>query len=141
MAWAGPRARLAPLHGILLAFPIALFTSGVATDLAYLNTAQMQWTNFSAWLNAGGVAFGGLVLLWALVDAVRARFRGAAPLLYLGVVALMFIVGLVNAFQHSRDAWSSVGSLGLALSIVSAVLALVAGWLFHARAGVIREDL
>ncbi|MFN3537755.1 MAG: DUF2231 domain-containing protein, partial [Brevundimonas sp.] len=40
---------LHPLHAILLAFPIALFSFAVATDIAYLNTAEMQWSNFSAW--------------------------------------------------------------------------------------------
>ena len=45
-------AGLTPLHGLLLAFPVALFTGTVATDITYLNTGEMQWTNFSAWLNA-----------------------------------------------------------------------------------------
>lgn len=143
MAWAGTttRTRLAPLHGLLLAFPVALFTACVVTDIAYLNTAEMQWTNFSAWLNAGGMVFAGVVLVWALVEAGLDRGRGVGVWIYPAVLALMFVVGLFNAFHHSRDAWASVGTTGLVLSIVTALLALVAGWMFHARAGRRWEDL
>ncbi|EHN71864.1 hypothetical protein SMCF_8723, partial [Streptomyces coelicoflavus ZG0656] len=42
-----------PLHAILLCFPIALFTSALISDIAYLRTAEMQWSNFSAWLIVG----------------------------------------------------------------------------------------
>lgn len=122
---------LHPLHAILLAFPVALFTGAVATDLTYLNTAIIQWSNFSSWLIAGGLLFGGLVLLWAIIALIKPRgagLRGRA-LLYLVLVALMWVVGLVNAFKHSSDAWSSVGTLGLVLSIVTALLALAAGWI------------
>lgn len=136
-------AGLTPLHGLLLAFPVALFTGAVATDIAYLNTGEMQWTNFSAWLIAGGLVFGALVILWAAVDALLAQRRGgvAGALIYLGVLAVMWILGLINAFHHSADAWSSVGALGLALSIVTALLALVAGWMLYARPAVRSEVL
>lgn len=116
-----------PLHAILLGFPIALFSATIASDLAYLNTAEMQWSNFSAWLNAGGMVFGALVLLWAIIATFRASQRGRA-LIHLLLLAAMCVVGLFNAFHHSQDAWSSVGTTGLVLSIVTALLALAAGW-------------
>jgi uncharacterized membrane protein len=120
----------APLHAILLAFPIALFTTAVATDLAYLGTAQIQWTNFSAWLITGGLVFGGLVGAWAIVDLIRRR---AGALVYLLLLAAMWIFGLINAFQHSKDGWSSVGAAGLILSLLTAALALAAGWVRYSR--------
>jgi len=49
-----------PLHAILLCFPIALFTSALISDIAYLRTAEMQWSNFSAWLIVGALVFGGV---------------------------------------------------------------------------------
>lgn len=119
---------LHPLHAILLAFPIALFTGAVLSDITYLNTAEMQWSNFSAWLITFGEVFGGLVLVWAIVALIKARNRGLARF-YLVLVAVMWVVGLINAFKHSQDAWSSVGLGGLLLSIVSAVCALAAGYL------------
>lgn len=141
MAAIHARAGASALHRILLAFPIALFTGAVAADIAYLNTAEMQWTNFSAWLIAGGLAVGAPVVVWAAADAVLARKAGGSPgaLVYLAALVIMWTLGLFNAFQHSRDAWSSVGALGLTLSILSALSALVAGWLSYARPVVVRE--
>lgn len=129
----GREMLLHPLHAILLGFPIALFTSALVSDLTYLNSAQMQWSNFSAWLNAGGLLAGAIVLVWAGVVTARTRStarRRAA--IYLVLVVALLIVGLVNAFQHSRDGWSSVGTGGLVLSILSTLLAWAAGWVGYA---------
>lgn len=125
------------LQALLLAFPVALFPAALVSDIAYLNTAEMQWSNFSAWLLAGGELFAGLLLIGAFVTLVRAGrsgYRGRAFLYFL-VVLLLFAVGLVNSFQHSRDAWWSVETLGLVLSVAGALLALVAGFIgYSARA-------
>ncbi|MFZ0268881.1 DUF2231 domain-containing protein [Caulobacter sp.] len=120
-------AALHPIHAILLAFPVALFVSGLVTDIAYLNTAVIQWSNFSAWLITGALVFGGLTLAWAILGALfpRRTTRGRA-LAFLVMVAIMWIAGLINAFQHSHDGWPSVGALGLTLSIISSLFALVA---------------
>ena len=40
-------AVIRPLHRLLLAFPVALFTFALFTDIAYLRTAEMQWSNLS----------------------------------------------------------------------------------------------
>lgn len=124
-----------PVHAILLAFPVALYPATVLADVAYLNTAVIQWTNFAQWLNAGANLFAGLLLAWALVSFFfgRARHARGRGTLYLLVVALMFGVGVVNAFQHAKDGWSSVGTAGLVMSIVCAVLALIAAFLAHSR--------
>lgn len=115
---------LHPLHAMLLAFPVALFPGALLSDITYLNSAEMQWSNFSAWLITGALLVGALALLWALVSALRRR----GGWIYPALLAAMWIAGLINAFQHSHDAWSSVGTMGLTLSIVSSVLALLAGW-------------
>ena len=124
-----------PLHAILLGFPIALFCGAVATDIAFLRTAEMQWSNFSAWLISGGLLFGGLVLVWALVSLVLG-WRGTERLrrlIYAGVLAVMWVLGLINIFKHSQDGWSSVETFGLVLSTLCALLALVAGLIAHTR--------
>lgn len=114
---------------------MALFTSTVASDIAFLNSAQMQWSNFSAWLNAGALLFGAPVLLWAIVEVFLARHRAARRprTIYAVLLGLMWICGLANAFWHSRDAWASVETTGLVLSIITAVLALAAAWMAFAR--------
>lgn len=126
-----------PIHAILLGFPMALFSSALVTDIAYLQTAEVQWTNFSAWLISGALLFGGLVLAWALVSLLlgwRRASRGRR-LLYVTVLAAMWILGLVNIFKHSQDGWSSVEALGLTLSILCTLLALLAGMLVFTGAG------
>lgn len=125
---------LHPLHAILLAFPLALFSSGLASDVAYTRSAHVQWSNFSAWLIAGGCLFGGIVLVWAIIAAAwPGRVARGRALAYLTAVAVMFVAGLFNAFQHSHDGWSSVGTLGLALSTVSTLAALIAGVLGYSK--------
>jgi uncharacterized membrane protein len=132
------RPRLHPLHAILLSFPIALFSAALVTDITYLRTAEIQWSNFSAWLIAGALVFGGLVGAWAIVDLLLAGRRGGRgrTMAYVLILALMWVLGLLNAFQHSRDAWSSVGTTGLVLSILCTVLALAAGWLAYSTPAV-----
>lgn len=140
MPSAPPRVQplLHPLHGLLLAWPVALFPAALLSDITYLNSAEIQWTNFSAWLITGGLLVGGIVLLWAFISFFRAN--GAArswSAIYFALLAVMWISALINAFQHSRDGWSSVGTTGLCLSILSSLFALAAGWVAHAGC---RED-
>jgi uncharacterized membrane protein len=120
---------LHPLNALLLAFPVALFPGALLCDVTYLNSAEMQWSNFAAWLITGALVIAAPVLLWA----IAAMLRGRGGALYIATLAAMWIAGLVNAFQHSHDGWSSVGTTGLALSIVSSVLALAAGWTGYSR--------
>lgn len=116
---------LHPLNALLLAFPVALFPGALLCDVTYLNSAEMQWSNFAAWLITGALVVAAPVLLWAIV----ATLRGRGSAVYAVTLAVMWVAGLVNAFQHSHDGWSSVGTTGLVLSIVSSVLALAAGWM------------
>lgn len=127
-----------PLHAILLCFPIALFTSALISDIAYLRTAEMQWSNFSAWLIVGALVFGGVAGLWAIVQLVLAwrTPQRLATLTYVVALALAWLCGLINAFKHSQDAWSSVGALGLTLSVLSTLFVLVAGWFAYSAAPV-----
>ncbi len=132
------RSRLHPLHGLMLAFPIALFATALANDIAYLKTAEMQWSNFAAWAITGALVFGAPVVILAAWRAIRPRtpaVRGRATI-YLVLVSVMWLAGLVNAFQHSRDAWSSVGTAGLLLSILATVCALVAGWMTYSAGSI-----
>jgi len=131
MTTAYGRAPLSALHSILLAFPLVLFTSAVLSDIAYLKTAEMQWSNFSAWLIAGGLFVGAFVLLWAAIgfftDQTQAS-RGSR-LDYLLLLVAMWAIGFINALLHSRDAGYSVTPTALALSVIVAVLALSAAWI------------
>lgn len=120
------------VHGLLLAFPVALFTLALATDVTYLKTEELQWSNFSSWAIAGGLVFGAVVVLWSLIDLIR--LGGRWHLVYSLLLLAMCGLGLVNAFKHSQDGWSSVGTLGVTLSALCCLLALVAGWVRYCGA-------
>lgn len=127
---------LHPLNALLLAFPIALFSTGLLSDITYLKSAEMQWSNFASWAITGALVLGAPVLLWAAISLFRhrsdqLRTRGLS---YFILLLIMWIAGLINAFKHSQDAWSSVGTAGLLLSIVSTLAALVAGWIAYSGA-------
>src|SRR3546814_10789745 len=65
------RQTIHPLHALLLAFPVALFTTALLSDITYLKSAEIQWSNFSAWMITGALIFGAPVLLWAAIDLFR----------------------------------------------------------------------
>ena len=119
-----------PIDGrVLLAFPLALFLAALLSDITYFNTFQIQWSNFSSWLIAGGLIGNGFALLWALVDLIRFR-RGGLGLSLAYFIALLatFVLGFINALVHAKDAWA-VMPTGLYLSIAVALLGLVAALL------------
>lgn len=125
---ATPRAH--PIHGMLAAYPLALFTAALVTDIAYANTADMQWANFSVWLITGGLAMGVVAAIGGIIDAVRQRGRPRAsrPWWHGVATGLMMLFALVNAFIHSRDAWTSVVPTGLILSVLTTIFALWSSW-------------
>jgi uncharacterized membrane protein len=124
------RVRAHPVHGILSAYPLAFFTAAFAADVAYANSAQMQWANFAVWLITGGLLMGALAAIAGIVDALL--YKGAPRRRYwphsVGVL-LMMILALFNVFIHSRDGWTSVVPAGLILSAIVLVLALVTSWM------------
>lgn len=127
------RSRLYPIHAILLSFPIALFVSALVSDITYLNSKEIQWSNLSQWAITAALLFGALVVVWAAADWIRNRRTGLhrRAAIYLGIVATMWLLGLINAFKHSQDAWSSVETMGVVMSGICSALALAAGWIAH----------
>ncbi|MBQ5946325.1 DUF2231 domain-containing protein [Massilia sp. ST3] len=129
VATAGPSYRSAPgpLHTILLAGAVPLFLGALLNDIAYFKTYQIQWSNFASWLIAGGLLFGGLALLFALVNLFRAERKAGRPLMYVLLLLASWVLGLVNAFVHAKDAWA-VMPAGLVLSVIVTLLACAAAW-------------
>jgi uncharacterized membrane protein len=83
--------------------------------------------NFSSWLLAAGLLFGAIAGIILLVDILRGIRGWSAFLLLLAA----WIVELINSFVHARDGWTAVAGAGLILSIVGALLAIIAGWLWR----------
>ncbi|WP_277374576.1 DUF2231 domain-containing protein [Pseudomonas sp. AA-38] len=114
------------LHAILLCGQMPLFLGALLSDFAYYRSYQIQWSNFASWLIAGGMVFAGLALLFALIDLFRERGNGHASTYFLLLLAT-WLVGLVNALEHAKDAWAAM-PWGLLLSLIVALLACVATW-------------
>lgn len=129
MSNAGPLRPIHPLHAILLTFPFPLFLGALLSDLAYRSTVQVQWANFAAWLNAGGLAVGALALLWALVSLLRGGWMlRARALSYFLALLATWVLGFLNALVHAKDAWAIMPE-AVWLSAISALLAFAASWI------------
>lgn len=137
-----PKPLVGPIHATVIAFPVALFPAALVSDIAYLNTAVIQWTNFSSWLIAGAVAFTAVLVIWAIGSIFLGRFRRSRrfALIHAVLVGIMFLAGLLNAFQHAQDGWLSVGAPGLLLSILCSVLALIVAYPAHSQPTVGRRE-
>ena len=129
--------RLHPLHAILLAFPLPLFLGALLSDLAYQASFNVQWANFSSWLIAGGLFFGGFALLWALVALFvgeTARTRQPARLF---CRSARHVGDRFHQRAGAREGCWATMPEGLYLSVITALLALVAAWIGYSgfRAG------
>ena len=117
-----------PLHAILLAGTVPLFLGALLSDITYFQTYQIQWSNFASWLIAGGLVFCGLAVLFALVNLIRADRKAGRPVVYLVLLVVTWALGLVNAFEHAKDAFATMPS-GLILSTLTTLLIAVTAWL------------
>jgi uncharacterized membrane protein len=135
-----------PIHPMLVPFPIACFVGTLFTDIAYWQTGEMMWSNFSAWLLAAGLAFGLLAAIAGLIDFLASpAIRALRPAWWhmLGNVLVM-ILSFFNALVHTHDAWTSVVPTGLILSAIVALILLFTGWMgwemvYRHRVGVSEE--
>nr|WP_232924393.1 DUF2231 domain-containing protein [Pseudomonas cichorii] len=116
------------MHAILLAGTVPLFLGALLSDIAYFKTFQIQWSNFASWLIAGGLVFCGLALLFALVNLIRAEHKAGRPMVYFLLLLGTWVLGLINAFEHAKDAWAVMPS-GLVLSVIVTLLSVVAAWI------------
>jgi len=131
-----PRGReLHPIHGVLVAGTIPLFLGGLLSDLAYSSSYQIEWSHFASWLIVGGLFYGGLALLWAVVDLLRTNHRGEHSRLYTLLLLATWVLGFLNSLVHARDAWA-VMPTGLILSVIVVLLACASTWIGFVKFGV-----
>jgi uncharacterized membrane protein len=124
-----------PLHPRLIGAGAVLLIAAFATDVAYAKTLLFQWDNFSIWLLTGGLLLAAFAALALVLDIASHRIAAIDWLKFSGFAAAV-LLSLLNAFVHSRDAYTAVVPEGLALSaLVSAILVIVGwhGWSVGAR--------
>jgi len=120
-----------PIHPMLVPFPIVCFVGALVTDIAYWRSAQMMWADFSAWLLLIGLVMGGFAAIAGLTDFLGNRLIRAQQPAWPHMVGnlVMWLLALLNAFVHTRDAWTSVVPVGLILSLLTVLILPVTGWL------------
>ena len=119
-----PPVGIHPFHAAVLAGALPLFLGALLADYAYWTSHQIEWSNFASWLLIGAMVFATL----ALVCEIFALFRGGRGVVYILVLAATWVVGFFDALHHGRDAWAIMPT-ALTLSVIAAVLALVATWI------------
>jgi uncharacterized membrane protein len=115
------------LHPPLVAVGAALLIAAFVTDVFYWRTLLFQWNNFSIWLLTGGLILAALAGLGLVLDVALRRIGAMAWLRFAGFT-LAALLSLLNAFIHSRDAYTAVVPSGLALSALVTLILAVLGW-------------
>ena len=120
-----------PVLRTLASFPIACFTCALVTDIAYVQTTNVLWADFSAWLLAVGMAGGVVAAITGFVSLLADRRNRTQRFPWPIVIGslLVLVLALFNNLVHSRDAWTSVMPTGLALSAVTVLVMLATAWL------------
>ena len=131
---------------MLVPFPITCFVGTLVTDIAYANTANMQWANMSAWLLTAGLIVALFAVIAGFIDFLGdRRIRDLrAVWIHAGGNAVALILAIFNIFVHSRDTYTSVVPTGLTLSILTVLILLVTGWMgwelvYRHRVGVLED--
>lgn len=114
------------LHPFFVSLGGTLLMAALFTDFMYSSNALMQWSNFSAWLIAGGLVLALVSAIVLLIEVALGR-AGAIRWLDFALLAAAAIISIVNVLVHTRDAWTSVVPTGLTLSVIVAILLLIAG--------------
>src|SRR5688572_1383128 len=92
--WSVRENSLRPVTVLLLGCTIALLLGALLSDIAYYQSFEVQWANFAAWLIAGALVTGALVVLLCVIGFFRRRTdRGRSGIVLL-LVAAMWVAGL-----------------------------------------------
>jgi len=128
-----PRLGLAsqPVYATLVQFPAVCFLGTLVTDIAYWRSANYLWETFSVWLLTAGCIVAAFAALAGLLTWIRHRHVRSLRYAKLHVLAsaVALVLSIINAFVHSRDGYVAVVPDGLTLSIIIAILMVLATWL------------
>jgi len=114
------------LHPFFVSIGAALLIAAFPSDIMYSQTSLMQWSNASEWLISTGLVFALIAVIVLLVEMLVGTAR---PISWLDFVllAIAAVLSIVNAFVHSRDAWTTVVPEGIWLSGIAALLLVIVG--------------
>ena len=104
-----------------------MFTLSLLTDIAYWNTANLMWQNFSSRLLFVGLLFGTLAAIAGIIDFLfypTTRSPGPAWPHAIGSL-IVLVLAFINSLVHAGDGWTAVVPWGLILSAATLVVMVV----------------
>ncbi len=137
------KARIAghPIHPMLVAFPVALYTLTVVSLLVYVGTHDYFWYRAATYANIGGVVMAAVAAVPGLIDFLsipnrtRARETGLKHAGFNSLALVLFAISAIilghNWFDRvMRDGRYALDTAApLVLSLVGLVSTVAAGWL------------
>ena len=114
------------LHPALVGAGATLLIAAFASDFMYARTLLFQWNNISIWLLTSGLVIAALAALALLLDVASQHLAALAWRRFSGF-AVAVLISILNAFVHSRDAYTAVVPDGIELSAVAAVILIILG--------------
>ena len=131
-----PERRRTLLHPGLIASGATLLIATFVSDVLYWQTLLFQWNNVSEWLLAAGLVLAAFAAVAFIIDLALRRVWKIDWLRFAGLT-IAVLLSLLNAFVHSRDAYTAVVPEGIILSgIVTLILIVVGiggGWSLASR--------
>ena len=120
-----------PIHPMVVPFPIAFLMIIVATDLAYLRTADEFWARTSLWLAGGGTlpGIGAGIIGTAELLLIRGIRHRAAGWSHFVLAVMLLAVAFINWLTRLDSPTEAIHGSGLYLSLLGAGLVAIAGWL------------
>lgn len=130
------KARIAghPIHPMLIAFPVALYTATVVALFVHLATGDAFWFRAAMWSNIAGVvmavvaAIPGFVDLLSIPSDTRAKSVGLRHAGF-NVLALILFLASAIVLYRNYSAGSFDATAPLVLSILGLLSTVAAGWL------------
>ena len=120
-----------PVHPALVHFPVGLLLSATIADLAWVGGLTGD-THIGAILMAGGLVGGLLAMGAGMVDLIRLDQRlvphATKHMMIMGVAWLGYAVALYLR-RDTLSANAPLASAAVAVSLVSALLLAIGGWL------------
>jgi uncharacterized membrane protein len=111
------------IYGLLNPIPFGFFVAGLIFDIVYARSGEILWMKGAAWLIVMGLVFAviprlvNLVQVW--ITSRRSALGGDRLDFWLNLLAIA--IAIVNAFVHSRDAYSVIPA-GVWLSACTVLL-------------------
>jgi uncharacterized membrane protein len=129
-----------PIHSRVVGLGATLLIGAFVTDVAYAQSELFQWENFSIWLITAGLALAAIAVIALIFDIVQHRIIAIDWPRFCGFTGAV-ILSVLNAFVHSRDAYTAVIPQGVALSGIVAAILPVLGWRHGWSVGEARQSL